>query len=128
MHAHTPNESVHALDGAELAAPGIRFFTLWDGDTALAMGALRPHGPDAGELKSMHVVAEARGRGAGAAMLRHLIATARQIGLTRLYLETGSGAEFLPARRLYASHGFAECGPYGAYDPDPNSTFMTRTL
>jgi putative acetyltransferase len=35
---------------------------------------------------------------------------------------------FAAARTLYARAGFAECGPFGGYGPDPNSVFMTRTL
>ena len=34
-------------------------------------------------------------------------------------------AYFLPARALYARHGFVECGPFGDYREDPNSVFMT---
>lgn len=128
MTGQSPAESVHALDTAALAGPDIRFFTLWDGDTALGMGALKLMSETEGELKSMHTLTEARGRGAGAAMLEHLLTAAVEIGLTRLYLETGSSADFAPARRLYARHGFAECPPFGTYAPDPHSTFMCRAL
>jgi putative acetyltransferase len=37
-------------------------------------------------------------------------------------------AAFDPARRLYASHGFRECGPFAQYQADPNSVFMTMEL
>ncbi|WP_245514046.1 GNAT family N-acetyltransferase [Antarcticimicrobium luteum] len=74
----------------------------------------------------MHVIAEARGRGAGAAMLEHLLAQAADMGLSRVSLETGSGPDFAPARRLYGQRGFVECPPFGDYLPDPHSTFMTR--
>ena len=43
-------------------------------------------------------------------------------------LETGTPDFFAPARRLYARHGFSECGPFGTYRPDPASTFMTLRL
>lgn len=128
MSGQSPAESVHALDTAALAGPDIRFFTLWDDDTALGMGALKLMSATEGELKSMHTLTEARGRGAGAALLTHLLDTAAALGLTRLYLETGSSEDFAPARRLYARHGFAECPPFGAYAPDPHSTFMCRAL
>ena len=61
-------------------------------------------------------------------MLDHLIAHARTRRLSRLSLETGSMAFFLPARALYAKNGFAECAPFGDYQPDPNSVFMTREI
>ena len=61
-------------------------------------------------------------------MLRHIIASARQSGMSRLSLETGSWEYFLPAQALYRSHGFVECPPFGEYAPDPNSVFMTLFL
>jgi putative acetyltransferase len=61
-------------------------------------------------------------------MLRHIIASARKDGISRLSLETGSWEYFRPARALYAAHGFVECPPFGAYVPDPNSSFMTLDL
>ena len=69
-----------------------------------------------------------RGKGAGSAVLDHLIAVARARGYTRLSLETGSTAPFDPARKLYKAHGFAECGPFADYPLDPFSIFMTRCL
>ena len=48
--------------------------------------------------------------------------------MTSLWLETGSTAEFLPAKRLYESEGFVECGPFEGYALDPFSIFLTRTL
>lgn len=43
-------------------------------------------------------------------------------------METGSQPGFEPARRLYASAGFQSCGPFGDYQPDPHSFFMTLEL
>jgi putative acetyltransferase len=56
------------------------------------------------------------------------MAEARAAGMGRLSLETGSWPYFLPARALYARHGFVECGPFGDYRDDPNSIFMTIAL
>ena len=61
-------------------------------------------------------------------MLDHIVAAADSAGLARLSLETGSWPYFEPARALYASAGFTECGPFGEYVADPNSVFMTRAL
>jgi putative acetyltransferase len=61
-------------------------------------------------------------------MLRHLIALATEKGFKRVSLETGSWDFFRPAIALYAMHGFTECPPFGDYDPDPNSVFMTLEL
>jgi len=76
----------------------------------------------------MHTAEALRGRGHGRAMLGHIIAAARAQGLARLWLETGSIAYFDAARAMYAKAGFVECGPFGDYRPDPNSTFMTLAL
>jgi len=69
-----------------------------------------------------------RRRGAGRALLVHLIDQARQRGYTRLSLETGSQPPFRPAQTLYESFGFTVCGPFADYTLDPNSVFMTLEL
>ena len=128
MHADTPPESIHMMDKGALAAPGIRFFVLRDGGEPLAMGAFKRIDDGHAEIKSMHVLAEARGRGLSKAMLDHLVAEARKDGFTRLSLETGVQPTFVAARALYARAGFAECGPFEGYWADPNSVFMTTVL
>ena len=82
------------------------------------------------DLLHTHVTTarEARRRGAGSSMLRHIIASARELGMSRLSLETGSRDYFQPARALYRGHGFTECPAFADYAPDPNSVFMTLDL
>ena len=126
--AETGPGSAHALDISGLQASGVRFWGLWEGETLLGVGALKDLGAGHGEVKSMHTAQAARRRGIGGAMLRHLIDTARASGWTRLSLETGSWAYFEPAHALYRLHGFSDCGPFGDYQPDPNSIFMTLDL
>ena len=128
MHADTPPESIHMMDKGALAAPGIRFFVLRDGGEPLAMGAVKRIDDTHAEIKSMHVLAEARGRGLSKAMLEHLVAAARADGFTRLSLETGVQLTFVAARALYARAGFEECPPFEGYSEDPNSVFMTKVL
>lgn len=124
----TPVGSAHALDLSGLKIPAISFWSAWDGDALLGVGALKAMSATEGEVKSMHTAEAARRRGVGAAMLRHIIATARDRGMERLFLETGSFDYFAAARALYAAHGFMECEPFAGYRPDPNSTFMTLLL
>jgi putative acetyltransferase len=126
--AETPPGSAHALELSGLRSADIDFWALWDGQMLLGIGALKRLARDHGEVKSMHIVAAARRTGAGSAMLRHIIASARNQGLSRLSLETGSSAYFEPARVFYQRHGFRECPPFGNYAPDPNSVFMTLDL
>jgi putative acetyltransferase len=80
------------------------------------------------EIKSMHTAEAARGRGIGRAMVGHLVSVARDRGMRRVSLETGTMAAFGPARALYASVGFTPCGPFGGYRPSPDNTFMTLLL
>jgi putative acetyltransferase len=126
--AVTPEGSAHVLDLGAMQVPEIAFFTLWDGEALLGIGALRDFGDGSGEIKSMRTADHALRRGVAAAMLAHLIAHARTIGLARLYLETGSFAYFEPARKLYARFGFTECPPFQGYTLDPNSIYMVREL
>lgn len=128
MHALSPPESVHALDLERLRAPGITFWSAWDGDVLLGCGALSELDARHGEVKSMRTPDALRRRGAGRALLQHIIDEARSRGYTRLSLETGSMAAFAPAHRLYESAGFVRTGPFGSYTDDPNSVFMTLTL
>jgi putative acetyltransferase len=128
MHADTPPESIHMMDKAALAAPGIRFFVMRDGGRPVAMGAYKRIDATHAEIKSMHVLTEDRGRGLSKAMLDHLVATAAKDGFTRLSLETGVQPTFIAARALYARAGFTECPPFEGYSLDPNSVFMTKSL
>jgi putative acetyltransferase len=126
--AETAPGSAHALDLLGLQSPDISFWTVWDDDKLLGIGALKQLSIDHCEIKSMYTAQSARRKGVGSTMLRHIIATARQRGMSRLSLETGSWDYFEPARALYRSHGFVECPPFADYVPDPNSIFMTLDL
>jgi putative acetyltransferase len=126
--AETAPGSSHALDLSGLRAPEVTFWSAWEGDAVVGVGALKRLSADHGEVKSMHTAEAARGRGVGAAVLRQIMAAAKARGMSRLSLETGSWPYFAPARALYARHGFVECGPFGEYREDPNSVFMTLAL
>ena len=124
----TAPDGAHASDISRLQPPDVSFWTIWDGDALLGLGAWKRLSAEHGEIKSMHTVESARRRGAGSAMLRHLMETARASGVSRLSLETGSWAYFEPARAFYRRHGFVECPPFGDYRADPNSVFMALAL
>ncbi len=129
MHATTAAESVHALDVARLQAAHVTFLAARDdAGTLLGVGALAVLDPGHGELKSMRTQRAARGQGVAAAVVDRLIETAREHGLTRLSLETGTSEYFAAAHRLYARAGFAECGPFGGYTLDPHSRYFTRAV
>jgi putative acetyltransferase len=126
--AETARGSAHALDLTGLQAPDISVWTIWDDDELAGVGALKRISADHGEVKSMYTAEGVRRRGAGSAILQHIIAAARAGGMSRLSLETGSWDYFVPARAFYRSHGFEECPPFADYLPDKNSVFMSLAL
>lgn len=128
MYALSPPESVHALDLESLRTPEITLWAAWEGPVLLGCGALKELDERHGEVKSMRTPQALRRRGAGRAILAHIIEVARARGYERLSLETGSAEAFTPAQRLYESFGFARCGRFGDYPDDPNSVFMTMRL
>jgi putative acetyltransferase len=128
MYELSPADRVFALDLAKLRAPDITFWTAWDGEALLGCGALKELSATHGEVKSMRTPAKQRRRGAGRALLGQIIDTARQRGYTLLSLETGSQPAFLVAQGLYRSVGFQYCGPFGPYQEDPHSVFMSLQL
>ena len=128
MYALSPPESVHALDLEKLRKPEMTFWSAWDGGMLLGCGALKELDDTHGEVKSMRTPLAIRRRGAGRAILEHIIAVARLRGYQRLSLETGTVDAFKPAQKLYESVGFTTCGPFADYRVDPNSVFMTLRL
>jgi putative acetyltransferase len=128
MYELSPPESVHALDLESLRGPDITFWTSWENDLLLGCGALKELDPKHGEIKSMRTPIANRRRGAGRAILTHIIEVAKARGYERLSLETGTAEAFEPARKLYEGFGFSYCGPFGDYSEDPHSAFMTLEL
>jgi len=128
MADHSPPESIHALDVDGLRAPDITFWTMRDGDAVVGCIALKQLDARHGEIKSMRTASAHLRKGAGAALLEHLIAEARRRRYERLSLETGSGPGFEAAHALYLKFGFEYCGPFGDYREDPFSRFMTMVL
>ena len=126
--AATAEGFAFALDLSGLRRPDIRFFSAWEDAQAVASGALKRLAPDHGEVKSMHTAEAARRRGVGTAMLRHIVAQARAMGMTRLSLETGTSAYFRPAVAMYLAHGFTPCAPFGDYAASAENRFLTLAL
>jgi putative acetyltransferase len=127
-HANSPACKVHALPIEKLRDPAVTFFAAWDGGRLAAIGALKRIDGERAEIKSMRAAEEYRGRGAGKAILQHLIDEARRRGYRWLGLETGRTAYFQPAVSLYRSHGFQPCGKFGEYLPDDFSQCMALDL
>ena len=128
MHRWSPACKVHAMPAERLREPDVMFFAAWHGAELAAVGALKELDPQRGELKSMRAAPAYRGKGAGRAMLDHLLAEARARGYEWVGLETGRPAPFADAQRLYAVNGFAECAPFGDYVSDEFSLCMGKPL
>ena len=128
MHADTPPESIYMMNASELDIPDVHFFIARAAGQPLAMGSFKRLSGTHAEIKSMHVLTEARGRGLSKTMLAHVEAAAKASGVTRLSLETGVQPTFVAARALYEKAGYTVCGPFEGYADDPNSLFMTKDL
>ncbi|EFL10566.1 acetyltransferase [Streptomyces sp. AA4] len=123
-----PPESRHALDLAALQRPGIRLWTVRDGQHLVGTAALAALEPRHEELKSMRTDPARRGQGIARTLLDHLLQDAKDRGIERVSLETGSMDFFAPARALYTRAGFTPCAPFGSYRDDPNSTYLSLRL
>jgi putative acetyltransferase len=97
------------------------------GEDLLGFGALKDLGPRGGEIKSMRTAGAHLRRGVAATILDHIITEARR-GYTRLSLETGSGAAFEPALKLYRRYGFIEGGAFDGYEKSPFNQFLHLEL
>ncbi|MBD3916905.1 GNAT family N-acetyltransferase [Nocardioides hwasunensis] len=128
MEPTAPPESRHALGLGALRAPHVRMWVGLDEEGIVGTVALATLTDDHEELKSMRTEPRVRGRGVAGRMLAHALRDARERGVVRISLETGSMEFFAPARRFYARAGFVGCAPFGDYRDDPNSTFMTLAL
>ena len=128
MLKHSPIESVHALDVTKLSQPDITFYSLWIDNNLAGVGALKALNTTHGEIKSMRTSSSYLRQGIAAKLLTHIIEQATLRGYKKLSLETGTAKAFLPAQKLYTQFGFKECEPFGNYEPDPYSLFMSKSV
>ena len=126
--SNTPIEHVYALDASKLFSPDITVFAARIGGELAGVGALRKLDNEHGELKSMHTLTKFRGKGIAKAMVTHIESAAKEQGINRISLETGTTELFKPARMLYQSLGYTECGAFGDYFLSEDNTCMTKFL
>lgn len=103
---------------ADFVHPGVLLVADLDGEP-VGCGGLRPYGDDAGEVKRMYVEPTVRGKGVARTLLSALVAHARQVGMRRLLLETGT--EQPEAVGLYESSGWTPIPAFGHYAHDPRT-------
>lgn len=126
MLKHSPVESVHALDVSKLTHPNITFYSLWIDNNLAGVGALKALNTTHGEIKSMRTSSNYLRQGIAAKLLTHIIEQSTLRGYKKLSLETGTAEAFVPAQKLYTQFGFKECEPFGDYELDPYSLFMSK--
>ncbi len=117
---------VTELAVAEFAPPQGIFVIGRDAGRPVACGGVRLVDTNVGELKRMYVVPTARRRGIARALLERLEHEARQLGATRLRLETGLHQP--EAIALYASAGYQDAEPFGHYAGAPLARHLAKNL
>jgi putative acetyltransferase len=121
-----PPERNYLVDVESLCAAGVTFFLArCDGVTA-GCGAVRRLDESSAEVKRMYVKPQLRGRGIGLAILRAVEARARELGVSRLLLETGTAQP--EALALYEREGYRRRRAYGEYRAESSSVFMEKAV
>lgn len=118
-YVETPGVSVCAV-GFEEELKGLEsFYELvllgWVDGRPAACGALRPLGGGRTEMKRLYVRPEARGTGAGRALVQALIDAAAGRGYSAIRLDTLPSMQ--AAIALYESLGFRRIPPYSPANP-----------
>ncbi|MEQ1755470.1 MAG: GNAT family N-acetyltransferase [Micropepsaceae bacterium] len=128
MHASSPPGTCFVLDLSGLKIPSISFFTAWDGPSLMGMGAIKELDARSGELKSMRTDPKHLRKGVGEKILLHLVSVAKSRGYSRVSLETGTGADFEAAIKLYEKHGFVKGDKFDDYVPSDFNQFFHLDL
>jgi putative acetyltransferase len=128
LRSVSPEGSAHVLDIDGLKVSSIKFWSLWEGEELMGVGALKFLNKVHGEFKSIRVNDKFRNKGYGLEVINHLINEARKLNIKQLSLETGAGNFFLNARELFAKCGFKTCEPFSHYEKDVNSVYMNMLI
>ena len=97
-------------DRAKFYPPAGRFYLVRHDGRDIGVGCLKRLAANVGEIQRMYIQPQARGVGAGRALVERLLDDARELGYTKVRLE--SLRALAPAHGLYRSVGFVEVEPY----------------
>ena len=114
------------LDPDEVADGHGAFLVAYRDGKPVGCGAVRKIEPAVCEIKRMYTMPAARGCRIGRQVLMELEAIARQLGATRLVLETGPRQA--EALALYHRAGFVEIPQFGEYEGCEFSVCMAKDL
>jgi GNAT superfamily N-acetyltransferase len=101
---------------SEYAAPAGAFLLALENGAFLGCVGLRQLSHGVGEIKRLYVTPAARGGGVGRLLAEGIVAAAKQLGYTRLLLDTLPSMK--EAQSLYESLGFKPTTPY-RFNPVP---------
>ncbi|HEY2392694.1 MAG TPA: GNAT family N-acetyltransferase [Candidatus Angelobacter sp.] len=119
-------EEMQSLPGKYAPPSGRLFLTFWEGRPAgmIALRALEEAGLC--EMKRLYVRPEFRGHGVGRILAERVISEAREIGYSRMRLDTVQG-KMDRAIAMYRELGFKETTPYYS-TPVSQTLFMELDL
>ena len=132
MVGSTAQEMAQGILGAykDLKPPeGIFYILLVEGNVA-GMGAIKKLSDKVGELKSMYIRSQYRGKGYGKKMVAKLLETGGEFGWSAFRLDTSKF--MVAAQHIYRLAGFVECDKYPGSDVsaqwEPYWMWMEKTL
>ena len=132
--ADGPGFAIHDAEvdtmSAAYAAPRSAYFVVERDGRVIGGGGIAPlenAAPEVCELRKMYFLPQARGIGAGTAMMQRCLDAARAHGFQRCYLETLTGMD--AAQALYQRSGFTRlCAPMGGTGHFSCDRFFIREL
>ena len=127
MNENVPDDAAF-LGLSDLQRPEVTVWSAWENAKIASIGALKMLPDGTAEIKSMRTHPDFVGRGAGAIILKTIIAAASSRGVRRLSLETGSGSSFHAALALYQKHGFKKGEAYSSHTQTEFNLFLHLKL
>ncbi|HEY1989838.1 MAG TPA: GNAT family N-acetyltransferase [Acidimicrobiales bacterium] len=112
-HRYGAGDEMRLAHPDEFDPPTGAFIVLLDGDQTVAGGGIRRREDDTCEVKRMWTSPDYRRRGLATTVLAGLEAVARQLGYTRIQLETGPSQP--EAIAMYGQLGYRAMLPFGPY-------------
>ena len=97
-----------------------------DRPEAAAMVGPEPFSEDVWNLYFIGTLPQSRSQGIGAALVKHVEATAKAAGARLLLVETSSGDQFVRTRAFYPREGFTEEGRIRDYYGDGDDKVIFR--
>ncbi len=98
----------------------------FEGETPIAIGAIKAYDTKSAEVKRMFVLPVCRGKGVASKVLEELENWAKELGYTKCVLETG--AHMIDAVSLYKKNGYLVTPNYGQYIGVEDSVCFEKEL